>query len=195
MTIFDFIVIGIVGFSGLLGLMRGFIKEVLSLLAYILGVMGALRWGPLLVPEVSGFIDNALLSMVLSYLAVFFLVLICVGLVNKTLSAVLNFTGLGPADRGLGFLFGLCRGALIVVIVAIVASYTRFPQEPWWQQAQLSPLVSQAVEAMKFYLPQDIAAYLPQQGANNRLFDGAVPLPQNDEVAPLSLDKEVHFNP
>jgi uncharacterized membrane protein YjfL (UPF0719 family) len=109
-TGFDFVVLAILAVSGVLGLVRGLLKEVLSLVAYLLAFVAAIWWGPTVYAWLEPYIETTLLRMGVSYAAVFIIVLLGVGLVNMTLAALIRSTGLSPADHGLGGVFGLARG-------------------------------------------------------------------------------------
>lgn len=161
MTSFDFIVLAILAISSLLGLLRGLLKEVLSLVAYLSAFVAAIWWGPTAYTALEGLIANALLRMGIAYVAVFFVVLLTIGLVNITLAALLRATGLTPADHGLGALFGLMRGLLIVLVLVTLAGYTPLPHEPWWRNAMLAPVATEAVKHMKSWLPSSLAGWLP----------------------------------
>ena len=66
--------------------------------------------------------------------------------------------GLQLADRGLGGLFGLARGVLIVIALALVAGMTRAPEFAFWKEALFSPLVETAVTTVLPFLPVDISS-------------------------------------
>lgn len=161
MTSFDFLVLAILGISALLGLLRGLIKEILSLTAYAAAFLGAVWWGPRLSGWLEAWVENPLLRAALSYLAVFLVVLLLVGLLNMTLAALIARTGLSPADHGLGSLFGLLRGLLIVLALVTLAGYTELPQENWWSEARLSGASVSAVQSIKEWLPPAIAEKMP----------------------------------
>ena len=161
MTGFDFIVLAILAVSGLLGLLRGLLKEVLSLVAYLSAFIAAIWWGPTAYIWLERLIANSLLRMGAAYAAVFVTVLVAMGLLNVTLAALIRATGLTPADHGLGALFGLARGLLIVVVLVGLGGYTPLPQEPWWRGAMLAPAATQAVKHLKSWLPPSLAAWLP----------------------------------
>jgi membrane protein required for colicin V production len=160
-TSFDYIVLAILGVSALLGLMRGFIKEVLSLIAYVVAFLASIWWGPLMATWFTPYIENSLLRMGLAYAIVFIAMLLMVGLVNVTLATMIQKTGLTPADHGLGGLFGLMRGLLLVLVLVVLAGYTELPKEPWWEQAQLSGSAVNGVRQIKQALPPSLAAWLP----------------------------------
>src|SRR5690606_17725323 len=143
------------------GLLRGLVKEVLSLLAYAAAFMAAIWWGPRASGWLAFLIENDLLRTAAAYAAVFIVVLLLVGLVNLTLASLIDRTGLTPADHGLGMLFGLLRGVLIVFVLVALAGFTELPREPWWRDARLSPAAVKGVQKIKQFLPPPLAAWLP----------------------------------
>jgi membrane protein required for colicin V production len=160
-TSFDYIVLATLGVSAFLGLLRGLVKEILSLIAYMVAFVAAIWWGPRVTGWVAPYIDNGLLRTAAAYAAVFIVVLLLVGLVNVTLGTLIRKTGLTPADHGLGALFGLLRGLLIVLILVAAAGYTELPKEPWWRDAQLSHAAVRGVQEVKLLLPPSLASWLP----------------------------------
>lgn len=161
MTSFDFIVLAILGVSALLGLLRGLVKEVLSLIAYVVAFLAGVWWGPIVSIWLTAYIDNSLLRTAIAYGAVFITVLLLVGLVNITLATLIKKTGLTPADHGLGALFGLLRGTLIVLVLVGLAGYTELPKEAWWQDARLSGATVQGIQHIKLLLPPSLSSWLP----------------------------------
>ena len=161
MTGFDFVVLAILAVSAVLGLVRGLLKELLSLVAYVLAFVAAIWWGPTVYGWLEPYIETTVLRMGVSYAAVFIIVLLGVGLVNMTLGALIRTTGLSPADHGLGGMFGLARGLLIVLVLVGMAGYTPLPQEPWWQDAMFSHSATQAVLKVKSMLPESLGTWVP----------------------------------
>lgn len=161
MTSFDYLVLAILLISALLGLMRGLVKEVLSLCAYLAAFLGAIWWGPKVSNWLSIYIENPLLRTGVSYVVVFLVVLLLVGLLNMTLATLIDKTGLTPADHGLGALFGFMRGLLLVLVLVMLAGYTELPAEPWWTEARLSGAMVHAVQQLKQWLPPSVASWLP----------------------------------
>lgn len=161
MTAFDYVILGIIIASGLLGLMRGFLKEAFSLLAYILSFLAAIWWGPSLIPVLVRYIDQAVLTVGLAYFLVFIASLLVLGLLNKTLGTLLDVTGLGSADRGLGFVFGIVRGVFLVLILVLLAGWSALPEEAWWTESNFALMAVDGVRQIKTWLPENIAVYLP----------------------------------
>lgn len=161
MTSFDYIVLAVLVLSALIGLMRGFVREVLSLIAYVVAFVAAIWWGPRVSNWLLFTIENGLLRSIAAYGALFILVLLLIGLLNMALGAVLDRTGLTPADHGLGALFGTARGVVIVLALVGLAGYTELPQEPWWQQARTSGAAVRGFQQIKALLPDSLAEWLP----------------------------------
>jgi len=160
-TGFDFVLLAILAISVVLGLLRGLLKEVLSLVAYASAFLAAIWWGPTVSDWSGQWISQPFVSMALAYLGVFIAVLLSIGFVNMALSALLSKTGLTPADHGLGAMFGLLRGVLFVLILVILAGYTPLPEESWWKNAMFSKQVVGVVQQIKLRLPPPVNDWLP----------------------------------
>jgi membrane protein required for colicin V production len=160
-TGFDFVLLAILGISVTLGLVRGLLKEVLSLVAYASAFIAAVWWGPTVSGWLLRWIEQPFLNMAIAYLAVFVLVLLTIGLFNMTLAALINKTGLTPADHGLGALFGLVRGVLFIFILVILAGFTPLPNEAWWKQAMFSKPIIDVILQIKGRVPAPINGWLP----------------------------------
>ena len=161
MTGFDFVLFGVLGVSAALGLIRGQLKEVLSLVAYAFAFLAAIWWGPRVSDWLIIWITQSFLRMTLAYLGVFMTVLLSIGMVNMALSALIDKTGLTPADHGLGAIFGLARGVLFVLLLVTLAGFTPLPAESWWKNAMFSKVVVGVVEQIKTRLPEPVRDWLP----------------------------------
>lgn len=160
MTNFDYGVLLILGASVVIGLFRGLVKEVLSLVAYVAAFVAAVSYGPLAYEWLAAYIENSGLRAVTAYAGMFVAVLLAVGLVNVALGLLLKATGLSLADRGLGAVFGLVRGVVIVLVLVVAAGFTPLPKEPWWTDAVLSPYAEEGARAVKPYLPEQFADWI-----------------------------------
>lgn len=163
MTGFDFVLLGVLGVSAVLGLIRGLLKELLSLAAYAFAFVAAIWWGPRVAEWhwLTNWITQDFLRVALAYIAVFIAVLLSIGVVNMTLSALIDKTGLTPADHGLGAVYGLARGVLFVLVLVTLAGYTSLPSEPWWKNAMFSKQVVGGVQQIKARVPEPIRGWLP----------------------------------
>lgn len=161
MTSFDYIALAILGLSALIGLLRGIVREVLSLIAYGVAFISAVWWGPRVNDWMLAYIDNSLLRTIAAYCSIFLIVLVLIGLLNMALGALLDRAGLTPADHGLGAVFGTLRGVLIILALVGLAGYTELPKEPWWQDARTSAAAVRGFQQFKTLLPSSLAQLLP----------------------------------
>ena len=158
MTIFDYVVLGIFLVSVLLSIIRGFIRESLSLagwiVAFVVAISFATDFEPMLPPEIAG----ESLRMLAAFIVLLLSVLLVAVIITKLLSALIKSVGLGFIDRSLGAAFGFLRGLLIVTVLILVAGLTAMPQQSFWQQAILSdPLEKVAIKLMP-WLPSEISS-------------------------------------
>lgn len=156
MSGFDSAVAGILLVSLLLGLWRGLVYEVLSLLgwpiAFVLSRMFANDVAPLLP------IAQETARVALAYAAVFIAALIVWGVLAWLLSRLVKAAGLGWLDRMLGgFLFGLLRGVLVVLVLVWLAGMTDIPEQPFWRSAKTSKAAEDVALLAKVWLPDNIA--------------------------------------
>lgn len=161
MSQFDYLILAVIGLSGVLGLFRGLIKELMSLVAYVAAASAAVWWGPQASYWIGEWVLNPLIRSASAYIIIFILALLGVGLINMSLSAMIARTGLTTADHGFGMVFGLIRGAVLVLVLITVAGYTELPSESWWQDSSLVKTAIAAIMRIKLQLPPDIASWLP----------------------------------
>lgn len=157
MTIFDYIVLAIVGFSLLFGLWRGVVGEVIALLAWALAAFAALEFGALIgLRAFDGMADPAMRTLA-GCVLIFVAVLVAMALVRMAVRSMVKALGLSVSDRLLGMFFGLARGLLVAMVLVALGGMTSAPQQTWWRQAVLSPALEVAVLAMRPWLPDDLA--------------------------------------
>ncbi len=160
MTIFDYLVLFILACSMLIGIMRGLVKEVLSLLGWILALVVANAYGSTLAELLPEAIPGQVTRLIVAFVALFIGVRLLTMLLVMAFDSVIKATGLTMADRGLGGLFGLARGMVIVLVAVVVCGMTAIPQQDFWKKAQLSPFAESAARAVKPLLPDNIARYV-----------------------------------
>jgi membrane protein required for colicin V production len=158
MTAFDYGVLGIIGVSLLLGLWRGMVGEVISLVAWVLAFLAARLLGAEIGQGLfSSAIANPGMRVLAGCVLVFVLVLVLAAMARLAIRGVLRALGLGFADRFLGVLFGVARGVLIVLVMITVGGMTSLPQQSWWAEAKLAPPLEIAVLALQPWLPEEMA--------------------------------------
>lgn len=126
-TVVDGVVALVVLLSGVLAYSRGFVRETLSIAGWVAaavaGYIAAPAAKPLIeeVPILSDFLgDSCELSMIAAFAGVFALALILISIFSPVFAGAVQRSALGGVDQGLGFLFGVVRGALLVVVALII---------------------------------------------------------------------------
>lgn len=157
MTLFDYVVIGIVAASLLLGLWRGVVGELIALAAWVLAFFAAIQFGDDIARTLFLGIGDKGLRAMAGFAAVFIGVLVVMALVRLAASSFIKAIGLGVSDRVLGVVFGVGRGLMIAMVLVAVGGMTSAPQQDWWQEATLSAPLETAVLAAKPWLPPDLA--------------------------------------
>jgi membrane protein required for colicin V production len=162
--ILDLILFGIMLVSGLLALMRGFTREVLSLVAWAAAALAtyiAVKQ-PALVALAIPYVEKPILAQIAVGAIVFIVVLIVFSLVGVKVSDKVVDSSAGAFDRSLGFVYGLGRGFVLITVAYLFYGWL-VPlerQEDWVRNARSLPLIKSAAEIMLSYMPPDIAETL-----------------------------------
>jgi len=156
----DYTILAVIGLSALISLMRGFVREALSLAGWILAFWVALTFTRELADLLPASISVPSARLAIAFLSLFFLALLLAALVNFLAVQLVEKTGLSGTDRLLGAGFGIARGAVIVAILVLLAGFTAVPRDPWWRSSVLIPQFQQLALWIRGFLPPDIAAQI-----------------------------------
>jgi membrane protein required for colicin V production len=159
MTWIDYLILGIIVVSALVSLFRGFLRETVSLLAWIIGFWLALRFARAL-GGIFGFVHNPSIRVVIGFILIFIVVLLAGAAVNFFVGKLVKRSGASMADRVLGVIFGLARGVVIVMVLALVAGFTYLPHSQSWRKSLLAPYAQVLALDMQRLLPADVAREL-----------------------------------
>ena len=160
MTIFDYLVLFVLIASVVISTLRGLVKEILSLLGWVVAFVVANAYGAALAPLLPEVIPGATARLIVAFIALFLGVRILMGLLSLAIGALVEATGLSLADRGLGGLFGLARGIVIVLAGVILCGMTAIPQQAFWRDALLSPIAESGARTVKPFLPAALAQHV-----------------------------------
>ena len=160
MTIFDYVVLFILVSSVVISTMRGLVKEILSLLGWVAAFIVANAFGAKLAPMLPSVIPGEALRLIVAFIALFLGVRVLMGLLALAIGALIEASGLTLADRGLGGLFGLGRGIVIVLAGVILCGMTSIPQQAFWKDALLSPMAETGARTVKPFLPAAFAQHV-----------------------------------
>jgi len=160
MTSFDWAMLGVVLLSTLLAFLRGVIRELIALCAWVLGLIGAVAFAPILggiLPDIPGY---PAIRYIVAFVLILLAALLAGALIAWPLSKAVRAAGLGFVDRFLGSIFGLARGIVFLLAFAILAGLTPLPRTPWWQHSALAPPLVAGVYALRPHLPAELAGRL-----------------------------------
>ncbi|MET0379062.1 MAG: CvpA family protein [Spongiibacteraceae bacterium] len=136
----DWTIVAILGISCLISLMRGFVREALSLIAWLAASFVAIAYHQPLADVFARWIETPSIRDLLAYLALFIGTLLVGTLINSLIGSMLKASGLTGFDRVLGLVFGAARGLLIVLaLVILLPMVIPVNQDPWWRQSSLIP--------------------------------------------------------
>jgi membrane protein required for colicin V production len=159
-TIFDYLVLFVLVSSVIISTLRGLVKEILSLLGWVVAFVIANAYGAKLATMLPSVLPGQAVRLIVAFVALFLGTRILMGLLALALGALVEATGLSLADRGLGGLFGLARGIVIVLAGVILCGMTSIPQQAFWKNALLSPIAEAGARTVKPFLPAAMAQHV-----------------------------------
>ena len=156
-TLLDIIVLAVMLLSGLLAMIRGFMREILSIAAWGAAALTTLYAYQKLVPTAKNYIANDTAATIAVVAGVFIVTLILVSIVTVRISDMILDSRIGALDRTLGFLFGLARGLLIMVVAFLFFAWlVPDKQQPEWVRNAKSRTVLQGTgDWLMSLLPDD----------------------------------------
>lgn len=152
LTAWDAFILLVFVVSVLLGMLRGFIRTVFALGAWLIALIGTPLAGPVLLPML-GLAEYRWVG----YLGLFLVLLIGTRLIGGLVARGLRRIGLGGADRGFGGLLGIARAVVIVALAAVVARAAGLHHDTAWRQAASRPLLEKLATIVEPWLPRPLA--------------------------------------
>lgn len=153
---FDIAIIAVIVLSALISLIRGFVKEFISLATWLIAGFIALTYYMVLAELLVPYIESPTISQAVAFAVLFITTLIVGAIINYMVSQLVTKTGLSGTDKTLGVLFGAARGVLIISMIVLFAGLTPMPEESWWQESILVENFKNIALWIKDLLPQDV---------------------------------------
>jgi membrane protein required for colicin V production len=160
LTILDMIVLGAVALSALLAAVRGFTREVLSIVSWVAAAVAAWTFHPMLLPFIKQHIKQDQIALVAAIAIIFLVTLVIVSLITSRISDFVLDSRIGALDRTLGLAFGAARGLLLAVVGYLLWT-TLVPdarQPQWVREAKTKPLLDSTGKTLMSMLPADFDA-------------------------------------
>ncbi|WP_029003361.1 CvpA family protein [Azorhizobium doebereinerae] len=156
-TLLDLILIGVMLISGLLAMVRGLLREVFSIVSWVAAAGVTLYFYPQLLPVTKQYVAQDMVATAVTVGLLFLGTLLIVTIISARLSDAVLDSRIGALDRTLGFLFGLARGFLVVVIAFLFFNWLvpDKSQPPWVMNAKSRPVMQNAGNWIVSLLPDD----------------------------------------
>ena len=173
-NIVDLLILAVMLVSGFIAFSRGFVREVLSILAWIGALLAGWHGYPVLAPWFVDFLPDPTLAPWASGILIGIISVIALSIVAHHVARGLVVDGLNAVNRSLGFLFGLLRGALLVSVFFLALPWLIDKQDypDWLRGAKSLPMTQLGAEFLSRLLPDDVQP--PQSGATKSPTDGSL---------------------
>ncbi|MEA3639433.1 MAG: CvpA family protein [Lamprobacter sp.] len=152
----DYVIIAIIALSALVGLARGLVREVISLVVWVAALAAAWLFYEPVALQLTPWISTPSLRIGVAVLILVFAVLIAGAIFGYLLATLVDKTGLTGTDRLLGVVFGGARGVVLVALMVFLASLTPLTADPWWEQSQLLDQFKILADWMLEQVPPDV---------------------------------------
>lgn len=154
----DIVVLVVLVFSAALAFFRGFVHEVLGIGAWIGAILAAIYGLPHAQPYARQYIPIEWAADLAAAVGIFLVTLVVLSIITALIARQVQDSALNTLDRSLGFLFGLARGGLIVIVLYMAASWLVPPdkQPKWVTQARSMPTIQKGAETLSTMIPDDL---------------------------------------
>jgi membrane protein required for colicin V production len=158
MSLLDIAIVAILVLSLLLGVWRGFVREIFSLAGWVLAFLAANAVAAPIGDALPTSIARPEVRVLIAFIVVFVFTLSATALAALLVSKLFKAAGLGGVDRTLGGLFGLARGVVILLAITIAAGLTALPKHPLWKESV--GMLTRTVLQLKGWLPPRLESRL-----------------------------------
>jgi membrane protein required for colicin V production len=156
----DWGLIALLALSVTVGLWRGLVFEVMSLLGWVVAYVAAQTLAPQVAPQLPVGTPGSALNLGAAFAATFVVVLFVWTLLARLVRLLLHATPLTIIDRFFGAGFGLLRGAVLLLVLATVVSFTPAARSPAWQASQGAAWLGAVLQGLKPVLPEAVARHI-----------------------------------
>lgn len=157
-TVLDIVVLIFVLISATLAMVRGFVRELLSVAAWVAAAAAAYYFYRPVVPFVNAYIESTTISTIIAAAAIFLIALIVASYLTMRIADFVIDSRVGAFDRILGFIFGVVRGVLLLAIALALFSWLVSPMPAWISQAATKPFLDTIGKSLVAALPEDAEA-------------------------------------
>jgi len=135
----DYVVIAAILVSAVVGVARGFLREVIAVVAWVIALFVAWHFSDLIAPHLGGLLAGSQVRPWAARVIIVALVLLLGAAVGAMLGHYVRLSIFSGMDRLLGFVFGVVRGFVLLGVFVILGQLLRLQDEPWWRSSLLIP--------------------------------------------------------
>lgn len=154
----DYVILAILVVSAGISVLRGFLREAISLAGWVLAFWLALTFADDISALFASSISQPSMRHAVAFFAIVVITLIVTAIVMYVVRLLVDKTEITGTDRALGIIFGIARGIVIVAILVLFAGLTALPQDAWWKESLFLPHIQVLAEEIRNVLPPEVAA-------------------------------------
>jgi membrane protein required for colicin V production len=140
----DYVIIALLAFSSIAGLLRGLLREIISLVTWLAAVVLAWQYSSLLEPHLGGALSGESVRPWAARAIIFIAVLLVGAAVGAIVTRFTRLSIFSGTDRLLGLVFGMLRGVVVLGLLAMLCHAVRLDEEPWYRASTLAPYAEKA---------------------------------------------------
>lgn len=163
LNILDIVIVSIIAISSLIGVFRGLVRELMSLVGWIVSAWLAWRYAYVLAPVFDSVLESSDVRKAASFITIFLVSLVLFALLSYFISKIMSKSALKGMDRTLGMLFGLLRGVIIIAVLAILIQSTQFAKETWWTESILKDYFLLIAAYGMSIMPAEVSRFFGQK--------------------------------
>jgi membrane protein required for colicin V production len=154
----DYAIIAILVVSAGISVLRGFLREAISLFGWVLAFWLALTFADDVSALFARFVSQPSMRHALAFFTIVIATLVITAMVMYLVRLIVDKTEITGTDRALGIVFGIARGIVIVAILVLFAGLTALPKDPWWRESMFLPHFQVLAVELQSLLPREVAS-------------------------------------
>lgn len=154
----DYVLLAVLALSAVYSVFRGFVREMLSLIGWVLSFWVAIKFADTVAVKLEGLIDIPSVRFVIAFLLLFVAVLVASILVSRLAMRLVKWSGLRSVDRIIGAGFGLARGVVMAMLLVMFGGLSPLSQQADWQQSVMVGYFQKLAGWAADKLPEDVVS-------------------------------------
>ncbi len=161
MPVADIVIALAVVISVIVGFVRGFVREAMSIASLLIAIWAAFNIGPHLGTVSDDWLSSSAAQLWFGRILVFVVVLAIGGVLGWGITKLVRLSVLSGMDRGLGMMFGFCRGIVLVAVAIIGGQYASLDQDDWWRNSRFIPYIEEVSDWLRIMAPKGVEMLAP----------------------------------